>query len=149
VTVLSWAAVVAVLAAGVAVGARTARTSPDGRPSLPAVALVLVAGTVAVLPAVPVQATLVVLPLAALAAPRWRHHLPWAAAEVACATGTWLYIYGLSARDHRGLPPWAYAALVVLRLGTLAWLAVQGVRSAGPLAEQACGRAGRAALPDR
>jgi hypothetical protein len=130
VTALSALALLAVLLAGVAAAVRTARSDPRGRAHLPAVALVLVAGAVALAPSVPVQATLVVLPLAALAAPRWRDHLPWAGAEVAYATGTWLYVYAQVSPDHRGLPPWAYATLLVLRLATLAWLVVQGVRGA-------------------
>jgi hypothetical protein len=131
VTGLALGGLVVVLLLGAAAAARTARTSPDGVPSLPAVALVLVAGALAVSPAVPVQATLAVLPLAALAAPRWRDHLPWALAEAAYATGTWLYLYATQSPDQRGLSAWAYALLLVLRLAALGLLVVQGVRAAG------------------
>ncbi|MFZ5871750.1 MAG: hypothetical protein ACOYXW_14640, partial [Actinomycetota bacterium] len=82
-----------------------------------------------VAPTVPVQASVWLLPFAALAVPRWRDHLVWAGAEVAYATGTWLYLYGLSVPE-RGMAPWAYAVLLVVRLGAMCWLAVQAVRLA-------------------
>ncbi len=129
VSALAAGGLVVVLLLGAAAAARTVGREPTAR--LAAVALVLVAGGLAVSPSVPVQATLVVLPLAAVAVPRWRDHLPWAVAECAYATGTWLYLYSTSSEDGRGLPAGGYGVLLVLRLATLAWLAVQGVRWAG------------------
>jgi len=122
-----------------------------GRAPVPvaSTALLLVVGALVVSPAVPVQATLVALPLAALAAPRWSAHLPWAAAEVAYAVGTWLYLYGTSTPD-RGLPAWAYGTLLALRLAALANLAVQGLRTpAAEAGEAAWGRAEREVPPAR
>jgi hypothetical protein len=145
VQVLSLAALAAVLLLGAVAAARTTRGGGRG---LAAAALVVVAGAVVVAPSVPVQAPLVVLPLAALAAPRWRDHLPWALSEAAYDTGTWLYLAGQQTPDHRGLPPWAYGALLVLRVLTLGWLVVQGVLRAGPGAG-AGGRAERTVLADR
>ena len=108
--------VAVVVAAGALVlGART-------RPRLPAVVLFLLVGVLLVSLSVPPQASLWLVPFAALAAPRWRDHLVWSAVEVTYATGTWLYLYGQSVPD-RGLPAWAYGGLLVLRLGALAWVA--------------------------
>ncbi|MGQ7295769.1 hypothetical protein [Quadrisphaera sp. KR29] len=134
VTALAAAGLVLVLLLGAAAAARTAGAEPVRR--LAATALVLVAGGLAVSPSVPVQATLVVLPLAAVAAPRWRDHLPWALAECAYATGTWLYLHATSSEDGRGASPGAYAALLVLRLAALGLLAVQGVRLTARSARQ-------------
>jgi uncharacterized membrane protein len=96
------------------------------RPRLPAVVLLLLIGVLGGSLAVPPQAALWLVPFAALAVPRWRDHLAWSAAEVAYATGTWLYLYGQSVPE-RGLPAWAYATLLVLRLAAMAWLAWQAL----------------------
>jgi hypothetical protein len=100
--------------------------SAQRRPRLPVVVLLLLLGVLAVAPTVPVQAGLWVLPFAALAVPRWRDLLAWGAVEAAYATGTWLYLYGLSV-ENRGLPPWAYALLVVVRFAAAGWLAHRAV----------------------
>jgi len=113
---------VAVLA-GVALVALAARR----RPRLPALVLVAVVGVLVVSPSVPVQASLWLLPFAALAVPSWRHHLVWAGAEAAYATATWLYLYGLSVPE-RGMAPWAYGTLLVLRLAAMGWLAWRALR---------------------
>lgn len=98
------------------------------RPRLPAVVLLLLAGVLVVAPAVPVQASLFLLPFAALAVPRWRDLLVWGSAEAAYATGTWLYLYAQSVPE-RGLAPWAYGTLLVLRLAATGWLAWQALRA--------------------
>lgn len=97
-------------------------------PRVPVLALLLLLAVLAPAPALPPQAAVLVLPLAVLALPRWRLLLVWGAVEAAAATGTWLYLYGLSVPD-RGLPPWAYAVLVVARLGMLLLLAHGAVRA--------------------
>ena len=76
------------------------------------------------------QASLLLLPVAALAVPGWRDHLLWGAAEVVYATGTWLYLYGLSVRD-RGLPASGYAVLLLVRLVAWWWLASRAVALTG------------------
>lgn len=147
VTALAGVGLLVVVLLAAAAAARTAGADPVRR--LAAVALVLVAGGLAVSPSVPVQATLVVLPLAAVAAPRWRDHLPWALTECAYGTATWLYLYATSSSDGRGMSPGGYAVLLVLRLAALGYLAVQGVRtttrSAAPPGSR---RAARAADDD-
>ncbi|MEJ5945786.1 hypothetical protein WDZ17_10835 [Pseudokineococcus basanitobsidens] len=95
-------------------------------PRVPVVALLLLVAALVTSPALPPQAAVLVLPLAVLAVPGWRLLLAWGAVEAAAATGTWLYLYGLQVHD-RGLPPWAYAVLVLLRLGALLVLAARAV----------------------
>ncbi|HET9657126.1 MAG TPA: hypothetical protein VFP72_17370 [Kineosporiaceae bacterium] len=97
------------------------------RPRLAHLALFAVAGCLVVSKAVPVQASLILVPLVALAGLRWRDHLLWATAEIAYFVGTWLYIAGASKPD-RGLPAGFYLILLLLRLAAIAWLAVQGLR---------------------
>jgi len=107
--------------AGVAVVVLLVLRAPQP-PRVPVVALLLLVTALVTAPALPPQAAVLVLPLAVLALPHWRLLLVWGAVEAAAATGTWLYLYGLSVPD-RGLAPWAYATLVVLRLGALIALA--------------------------
>jgi uncharacterized membrane protein len=96
------------------------------RPRIPAVVLLLVVGILEMSPVVPVQASLWVLPFAALAVPRWRDLLIWAGAEVLYDTVTWFYVYGQS-EPHRAAPAWFYGTVLVLRLAAMAWLAYRAV----------------------
>ncbi|GAA4980841.1 glycosyltransferase family 87 protein [Kineococcus glutinatus] len=97
------------------------------RPRVPQVALLLVAGWLLVGKAVPPQASLWLLPLAALAVPRWRDHAAWLATEGLYFVAVWLFIAGQSVPD-RGLPPEFYLAALVLRLAGIGWLVVAVVR---------------------
>lgn len=65
------------------------------------------------------QYALWLLPLAALARPRWRDILIWQAGEVAYFFGVWLYLLG---GYDRGLSQGGYDALLILRLACLLWL---------------------------
>ena len=77
----------------------------------------------------PVQASLWLLPLAALARPRWRDHLIWAGCEAAYFMGVWLYLAGQTTAN-RGLPGSWYSLLVVVRVAGLLWLVAMVVRDA-------------------
>jgi Glycosyltransferase family 87 len=92
------------------------------RPTLAETALVLVALALVMGKSVPVQASLWLLPLAALAGVRWRDHLVWVAAEGLHFVAVWLYVGGLSKAD-RGLPPDWYAAFLVIRVVAVLYLA--------------------------
>lgn len=74
----------------------------------------------------PVQASLLLLPLIALSGLRWRDHLIWAATELAYFVGIWLYIAG-ETTPNRGLPALFYLLLLTARLAGIAWIGVQGV----------------------
>jgi hypothetical protein len=99
------------------------------RPRLAHVALFAAAGCLIVLKSLPVQSSLLLLPLIALAGLRWRDHLIWATTELAHFVGVWLFIAAASAAD-RGLPAGFYLVLVVARLLGLGWLAMQAWRQA-------------------
>ena len=66
------------------------------------------------------QYVLWLIPLAALARPRWRDFLIWQAAEVVYFFAIWLYLANTMSADHRGLPEDAYhVAIAIHLLGTL------------------------------
>ncbi|GAA3054075.1 hypothetical protein GCM10020000_40160 [Streptomyces olivoverticillatus] len=67
------------------------------------------------------QYVLWLVPLAALARPKWRDFLVWQACEVLYYLGIWFYLaYTGSGDKHQGLPPEGYQLAIVLHLlGTL------------------------------
>ncbi|WP_167582193.1 glycosyltransferase 87 family protein [Kineococcus rubinsiae] len=97
------------------------------RPRVPQVAFLLVAGFCVLGSSFPVQAALWLLPLAALAAPRWRDHVLWWVTEALYFGAVWLFIAGQST-PARALPPEFYAVAVLLRAAGIAWLVVAVVR---------------------
>jgi hypothetical protein len=99
------------------------------RPRLAHVALVATAGCLIVLKSLPVQSSLLLLPLVALAGLRWRDHLLWATTELAHFVGVWLFIAAANA-PNRGLPAGFYLVLVVARLVGIGWLGAQAWRQA-------------------
>ena len=99
------------------------------RARLAHLALFTTAGTLIVLKSLPVQSSLLLLPLVALAGLRWRDHLLWATTELVYFVGVWLYIAGANAAT-RGLPAGFYLVLLLARLGGIGWLAVQAARAA-------------------
>lgn len=99
------------------------------RPRLPQVAFLLVAGFCVLGAAFPPQASLWLLPLAALAVPRWRDQLIWWATELAYFAAVWLFIAGQT-NTNRALPPELYAVFLLLRLAAVVWLIVCVARQA-------------------
>lgn len=67
------------------------------------------------------QYVLWLIPLAALARPKWRDFLIWQACEVAYFLGIWLYLaYTTSGDKHQGLPEDGYQLVIAAHLlGTL------------------------------
>ena len=98
----------------------TARVAP--------LALALTAAVLIASKSLPLQASLLLLPLIALSGLRWRDHLIWAAAEVAYFVAIWLYIAGES-NASRGLPASFYLVFLFLRVAAIAWIGFQGVRA--------------------
>ncbi|MEU8958920.1 glycosyltransferase 87 family protein [Streptomyces sp. NPDC048518] len=72
------------------------------------------------------QYVLWLIPLAALARPRWRDFLIWQACEVAYFLGIWMYLaYTTSGDAHKGLPTEGYQLVTAIHLlGTLYLCAV-------------------------
>jgi uncharacterized membrane protein len=94
---------------------------PERRPRVAQVAFVVLAVVVLTGKAWPVQASLWLLPLAALARPRWRDQLVWVGAEAAYFVAVWLYIAASSTAD-RGLPAAWYGVFTLVRMAGLLWL---------------------------
>jgi hypothetical protein len=89
--------------------------------------LAVLAITLCTQKSLPVQASLVLLPLMALTGLRWRDHLIWAATELVYFVGIWLYIAGDTTPD-RGLPASFYLVLVLARLAGIGWIGLAAVR---------------------
>ncbi|MEU0986243.1 glycosyltransferase 87 family protein [Streptomyces sp. NPDC005953] len=66
------------------------------------------------------QYVLWLIPLAALARPRWRDFLIWQTCEVMYFLGIWMYLAYTTGDKHQGLPPEGYQVAIALHLlGTL------------------------------
>ncbi len=113
IAVLGWL-VAAVLVAVLALGSR--RRPSVGQLALVGVGVVLLTGK-----SFPVQSSLWLVPLVALAGVRWRDHLLWAAAEALHFVAIWLYVGGLSVPD-KALPGGWYGVFLVLRLAGVGYL---------------------------
>ncbi len=111
VTVLGMAIVILLTAIWVLTAART--------PRLTAVVLLLIVGSLLVAKSVPVQASLWVLPWAALAVPRWRSHVWWWGFEALYFVAVWQYLVG---DESRSLPGGFYAFLLATRLASMVGL---------------------------
>ncbi|MEV4679668.1 glycosyltransferase family 87 protein [Streptomyces kurssanovii] len=71
------------------------------------------------------QYVLWLIPLAALARPRWRDFLIWQACEVMYYLGIWMYLAYTTSPKHQGLPQEGYQLAIALHLlGTLYLCAV-------------------------
>ncbi|NEY30739.1 DUF2029 domain-containing protein [Streptomyces sp. PRKS01-65] len=99
------------------------------RPRFAQLAFLIVAAFVLTNKVYSPQYVLWLVPLAALARPKWRDFLVWQACEVAYFLGIWLYLaYTTSGDAHKGLPTEGYHwAIAVHLLGTL-YLCVMVVR---------------------
>jgi uncharacterized membrane protein len=115
--------VVAVLA-----GAVLALAAPR-RPRVASVALVVVGIVLLTGKSFPVQDSLWLLPLVALALPRWREHLGWFVGEAAYFVCVWLYAASIST-PTRGLPGRGYVWALVVRLVLVGGLVVVTWREA-------------------
>jgi uncharacterized membrane protein len=96
------------------------------RPRLAQLCLLVVALFVLVNKVYSPQYVLWLIPLAALARPKWRDFLIWQACEVVYFIGIWLYLaYTGSGDKHQGLPTEGYQLVILVHiLGTLYLCAV-------------------------
>ncbi|MEU8590565.1 glycosyltransferase 87 family protein [Streptomyces sp. NPDC048664] len=111
-----------VVCAGVAAMTLTA----PRRPRFAQLAFLIVAAFILTNKVYSPQYVLWLIPLAALARPRWRDFLIWQACEVGYFLGIWMYLaYTTSGDAHKGLPTDGYqVAIAVHLLGTLYLCAV-------------------------
>jgi hypothetical protein len=105
--------------------AALALTAPR-RPRFAQLAFLIVAAFILTNKVYSPQYVLWLVPLAALARPKWRDFLIWQACEVAYFLGIWMYLAYTSSGDaHKGLPTDGYHWSVALHLlGTLYLCAV-------------------------
>ncbi|MCX4787978.1 MULTISPECIES: glycosyltransferase family 87 protein [unclassified Streptomyces] len=96
------------------------------RPRFAQLAFLVVAAFILVNKVYSPQYVLWLIPLAALARPRWRDFLIWQACEVMYFLGIWMYLaYTTSGDKHQGLPVDGYQLAIILHLlGTLYLCAV-------------------------
>ncbi|MFF9568568.1 glycosyltransferase family 87 protein [Streptomyces sp. NPDC014685] len=96
------------------------------RPRFAQLAFLVVAAFILVNKVYSPQYVLWLIPLAALARPRWRDFLIWQACEVMYFLGIWMYLaYTTSGDKHQGLPTEGYQLAIALHLlGTLYLCAV-------------------------
>lgn len=122
-TANTWA-VIMMLIAGAGITAM-ALTAPR-RPRFAQLAFLIVAAFILTNKVYSPQYVLWLVPLAALARPRWRDFLIWQVCEVAYFVGIWMYLaYTTSGDAHKGLPTDGYQlAIAVHLLGTLYLCAV-------------------------
>jgi hypothetical protein len=121
-----------VLFVGTLVVAAVRRQSlPGGALPLPRLALSLMAGVLVLSTSLPVQVSLLLLPLIALSGLPWRDHLVWAGTELVYFVGVWLYIAAQS-DPNRGLPAGFYLVFLLARLAGIAWLGIQAWRAPLP-----------------
>lgn len=99
------------------------------RPHVAQVAIVVLVIVIGTGKSIPVQTTLWLLPLVALAGMRWRDHLTWAACEVTYFVGVWLYLGGMS-DPAKGMPLGWFAVFTGIRLLGLGYLLVVTWRAA-------------------
>jgi uncharacterized membrane protein len=107
--------------------------SLDDRPRLAHLALFAVGGTLLLTKSLSPQASIVLLPLVALAGLRWRDHLIWATTEITYFVAVWLYIGpssdSVKGLPSKGLPAGAYLVFLLARLFGIGWLLVAAVRA--------------------
>jgi uncharacterized membrane protein len=108
------------MGAAIIVGGLLALATPR-RPRVAQLAFVMLAIVVITGKAWPVQVSLWLLPLAALARPRWRDHLVWVTGEAMYFFAVWLNIAAETNSD-RGLPGSWYAFFISVRVAGLLWL---------------------------
>jgi uncharacterized membrane protein len=99
------------------------------RPRFAQLAFLVVAAFVLVNKVYSPQYVLWLVPLAALARPRWRDFLVWQACEVVYFTGIWMYLaYTSSGDKHQGLPTEGYQLVILVHLLGMLYLCAVVVR---------------------
>ena len=119
----SWIWFGAVCVAVLALGLLAPRT-----PRIPQLAFLIVVGFLVVNKVYSPQYVLWLLPLAALARPRWRDLLVWQAAEIFYFVAVWFYLGGFTAPAATGAHDTTYWVAIGVRVAAELWLAGLVVR---------------------
>ena len=117
-------ALLLIACAGIAVLALGAQR----RPRLAQLLFLIVAAFIVTNKVYSPQYVLWLVPLAALARPRWRDFLIWQAGEVVYFAAIWWFLVGYGVEDTHGLTQQWYAIAVFVHLAATLWLAGMVVR---------------------
>ncbi|WSZ83581.1 glycosyltransferase 87 family protein [Streptomyces sp. NBC_00859] len=114
----TWAMLLMIVACG---GIAALTLTAPRRPRFAQLAFLVIAAFILTNKVYSPQYVLWLIPLAALARPRWRDFLIWQACEVMYFLGIWMYLaYTMSGDKPKGLPPEGYQFAIALHLlGTL------------------------------
>ena len=74
------------------------------------------------------QYVLWLVPLAALARPRWRDFLIWQAGEVVYFVAIWWFLVGYGVADTKGLTPQWYATAIIVHIAATCYFAAMVIR---------------------
>ena len=111
VNVVSWLVFLTVCAGVLVLGLRTAHV-----PRIPQLALLILVGFLVVNKVYSPQYVLWLLPIAALARPRWRDLLVWQAGEVFYFAMVWMHLGGFTEPATTGAQDLAYSVAIVVRV---------------------------------
>jgi uncharacterized membrane protein len=113
---------------GACVGVAAAALLAPRRPRLPQLAFLVVAAFLLVNKVYSPQYVLWLLPLAALARPRWRDLLIWQAGEVVYFAAIWLHLSGDFAPAAGDAVPVPYILAILVRVAAQLWLVAMVLR---------------------
>jgi hypothetical protein len=114
--------------AGACVGVAVLALAAPRRPRLAQLAFLVVAAFLLVNKVYSPQYVLWLLPLAALARPRWRDLLIWQAGEIVYFGAIWLHLSGDLAPAADGATPTPYILAIVVRVLAQLWLVAMVLR---------------------
>lgn len=98
------------------------------RPRLAQVLFLLIAAFVLTNKVYSPQYVLWLVPLAALARPRWRDFLIWQAGELVYFAAIWWFLVGYGMEDTKGLTPQWYAAAILVHVLATGYFAIMVIR---------------------
>jgi uncharacterized membrane protein len=120
-------AVVAVLLVSLCVGIALIILRSERRPRYAQVAFLVIAAFCVTNKVYSPQYVLWLIPLAAMARPRWRDFLIWQTGQVIYFASVWYFLqqYG---NDNKGLPEGWYVAAILVQIASACWFAGMVVR---------------------
>ncbi len=98
------------------------------RPRLAQVLFLIIAAFVLTNKVYSPQYVLWLVPLAALARPRWRDFLIWQAGELVYFAAIWWFLVGYGMEDTKGLTPQWYSAAILVHVVATAYFAIMIIR---------------------
>ncbi|CAB4885136.1 unannotated protein [freshwater metagenome] len=102
--------------------------SSERRPRLAQLLFLIVAAFAVTNKVYSPQYVLWLVPLAALARPKWRDFLIWQAGELIYFAAVWWFLVGYGATDTKGLTPQWYGVATLVHIGVTIWFAALIIR---------------------